>query len=182
MAFNIVKWRKPCKIFSDHPGTLGFTQIQEVSQQILQGKQESWILNLFFWFVFFSSSGHWLGGQLVEITGIFFFQWCLKMWRFFEQVPVPSVLTQYPTCPVTSFQSCCSCSCLCSSCCFPASQLCRTNSNHQAEEFTWKTHSFLNSLCLDLLSLSYLPQLTPLHLARFPYLFILLLFSLLMRY
>lgn len=136
------------------------------SQQTLQGKQESWILSIFYF-----TSGHWLGVQLVEITGIFF-PMISENVNFFDGVPVPSVLTQNPDCPSACFQFCCSCSCLHSSCFFPSI----TAMQDQFKPPSWwihiKTHSFLNSSCLDLSSLSDLSQLTPLHLAYFPCLFV----------
>lgn len=103
--------------------------------------------------------------------------------KVFNWVSVPSTLIQNPDC-VLSFPVLPILLMPVFSCSFTTSQLCRTNSsNLYADAFMWKTSLTLNLLCLDLSSLSDLPQLTPFHLAYFPCLFVhFVLFSLLMRY
>lgn len=141
------------------------------------------VLNVDYFFLYFRSLA-WCSASR-NVWNIFF-QWYLKMKIFQLSVCYCSIYTN-PESRLSVYslsQFCRFCLCLYSSCCFTTSQLCRTDSsNLQADQFMWKTHSFLNSLWLDLSSLSDLTQLTPFHLAYFPfYLFILLLFSLLMRH
>lgn len=126
--------------------------------------------NLKCW-LFFSLQGHWLGVQLVEMTEIYFFQWHLKMKSF--RLSVPSTVTQNPDCPSTLFPNSVNFAYACilhvasqhHSCAGPIPQTSKQMNSHEKR-------TFLNSLCLDLWSLSDLPQLTPFHLACFPCLFV----------
>lgn len=123
--------------------------------------------------IFFFTSGPWLGVQLVEMTGIFF-PVIPENKKFSTWVSVPSTLTQDPDCPSTLLPRSANFS---YACIFHVvsqhhSWAGPTPQTPNADEFTWKTHSFLNSWCLDLSNLSDLPQLTPFHLAYFSCLFV----------
>lgn len=132
---------------------------------------------------FFYVSCHWFGVQLLEMTGIFFFNYIWK-WNFAAKC-LPSILIQNPDCPSFLFPHSAD---FTYTCVFHvvsqhhnrAGAIPQTYKHMNSHE---KTNCFVNSLCLDLSSLSDLPQLTPFHFPIFlAYLFILLLFSLLMRY
>lgn len=133
---------------------------------------------------FFCVSCHWFGVQLLEMTGIFFFNYIYE-----NEIFQPSVFHlffhQNPDCPSFLFPRSADFTYTCifhvvsqhHNCAGAIPQTYKHMNSHE------KTNHFVNSLYLDLSSLSDLPQLTPFLFPIFlAYLFILLLFSLLMRY